>query len=289
MSQRINQIVRKLLLVFRPSADDEIEQVEKRIYGRFCICQEDAVQLVLMEAGIERRFQVRDLSYGGLAIAVSGGDLHAFPGDGDVPVSARLLCFGREVPASVRFVFAAPNRGVVGLCFDHSNMDTLKGLRELLEALKLGSNLRETTQAALSEKYRTGNWRVYRGLGPSDFCVRLSEGLAPQIEEAVVTLREGESYLELSLRDGEWRSAQSAPKVAVGRPSAQMMRERDVPLGLVQRVCTILVGYEDSGPKAQLSHEGSGRNLKVSAEAEHPLRLLYRLLNETFGPKLTAA
>lgn len=178
-----------------------------RLHERFAV-HGDGIAVLELENGI--RGAIRDVSYGGMAVA--------FPPDVELPPQTpepnqvKLLILDRVCVCRAVMVRLLPKaHGIyVGVSLRHDSADSLIFLRDLIEPLRCGKSLTLVPTALRQERYRSAEWHVARGDGPTDLLLKAPN--KGSIEDALMTFRSGDTYQELSMRDGQIKTGKTISK-----------------------------------------------------------------------------
>jgi hypothetical protein len=190
-------------------ADDGLEAVRKemRMHTRYAVAFHQNAHFQL---GDDWSGRVMDISYGGVAVkftATKPGTSLPLEGNGVITI------LGAGQKFSVKAVRTVPHDQstiYVGLCFNHTDPETLMYLREIIEPMRQGLTMDSITREVRSEKYRGEDWCCFRGEGPVDLVFRLDSG--NQLAEGLATFKIADYYYEIAIQNGILRTAKSAEK-----------------------------------------------------------------------------
>ncbi len=220
---------------------------DNRVHSRYMI-QGDGVAQIFIENGgqgnIPKMGLVRDLSYGGMAVRF---DTDGRPLELGNEVKGRMKVLDQEIMvkfSAVRTVGQSARTLFVGCVFLHEAPDTLVFLREVIEPLRCGKSLVNLGQDMRNEKYRGEEWVCLRGDGPTDLLLR-SKPESLELEEALLTFRNQDSYREVSFNGGRLKTGRSAGSAGDSQPSspgAQMANTAHLDKASLRHAAFVLAG-----------------------------------------------
>jgi hypothetical protein len=224
------------------AAEEKLVHSNKRAYDRYDVSQKAAVN-VFLENNIEAK--VVNISYGGLAI-----DVKAPPPTQSIPdsLSGKICIFDQSIQTSFkvcRKVKRTDGSLFLALTTIHEQPESLIFLREFIELYRSGMSLAEISPKGINPRFKSGNWKFFRGDGPLDVWVRQSPDFKG-IEEALIVFKIGSDYCEIQWREGQLSTSkemrdESSP-MHVG---SQMASTRELDLRILRLGLNCLAG---SGP-----------------------------------------
>ncbi len=213
----------KLKSIFSSSSENgksnaSLEEVRKemRSHSRYPVSF-NGEATVVMAGGW--RGSVLDISYGGIAVSFESSNCNLTESV-SVLSSCTLEILGRSHQFQLKTVRTIPNGKdslYVGFCFEHTAPDTLIYLREVIEPIRCGRSLEELNSEFRSEQYKGNNWHCFRGDGPVDIVLHIDDS-KNKVMETLITLKSGDSYYEVGIRDGRLWTSKSA-----GGTNSQLM------------------------------------------------------------------
>lgn len=172
---------------------------ELRLYARYPLIHKKVGKIKILDNG--QTGEILNLSYGGVLVKFDDPWTGEINPNEATSFSAELDILSQSSLTNIQFIHNIDEANyLAGFAFQHRNVETLVFLREILERFRVGSSLRTPPSEMLKEEYRSGNWRCFRGEGPTDFFVSTSS----TNREAFLNFRNGSSKLELRLKDNKF-------------------------------------------------------------------------------------
>ena len=143
------------------------------------------------------RIDIKDISYGGIALMAENDVLRPFV-DENGTMRVRLNVYHLVTETTISPIHT--RRGITGCSFVHSDDDTLRFLRTVLEFIRLGGTLRELSKDEVEMKLKGEEHSVFRG--DLATMVVLSRNIAGSIENCEISFRDGEILNQVQYAGG---------------------------------------------------------------------------------------
>ena len=239
---------------------------DKRMHGRFRLGSFDHLKVIAADG---QAGMLQDISYGGFALVPPRGSEASFGHDGVYTLSLfNQTCRCQAILVNQR-------SSTYGFSFLHSTPNTLIFLRNVIEYLKAGDSMTLLDKSLVNTKYKSDDYAVFRGFGPSDLILHLS-GNSGRLENGIVNFLRDGVYREVSYQNGTFKVFEPEAgdeKLNYGDNTQQ--QEVDLDKNDLFLASMILVGAY-----GKLHHPA----LKEWVELFHE-----KMIDSTFAPKIQSA
>lgn len=185
---------------------DAAVALDAREHERFALCQKEGIHCLIQD----KIFSVGNISYGGVGLIFDN------PFDEKIfkeSEEAVIFFFDKNIKTKIKCVYL--KEPIAGMSFIDLSIDDIWFLKNACKYLKQGSSLNEIKKSHLKDSYKTQQWRCFRGEGPSDLLLKISDHQPHKIEEFLLTFL-AHGYCELSYKNGVFKTGKSIDEEGIG-------------------------------------------------------------------------
>lgn len=168
---------------------------DKRVHGRFRLGEFDCLKVIASDG---QTGLLQDVSYGGFAVIPPKGFESSFSRDG-----VYTLSFFNQT-CRCQAILVNQRAHTYGFSFLHSTPNTLIFLRNVIEYLKAGDSMTTIDKSLVNTKYKSPDYAVFRGFGPSDLILQLT-GQSGKLDKGIINFLRDGIYREVSFQDGQFK------------------------------------------------------------------------------------